>query len=65
MGQQQCLRAHAGRGQGGLGTGMATTNDNDVETGRKIHRITSKAGKKSAGQYTCKCNGFAVSVGKF
>ncbi len=44
MGQQQGLRPHAGSSQCRLGTGMATTNDNHIETGRKIH--TSPQGKK-------------------
>jgi hypothetical protein len=31
VGEQQRLAAHAGGGQGGLGAGMAATNDDDVE----------------------------------
>ena len=35
--EQQGLHAHARGGQGGLGTGMATADHDDVETGREVH----------------------------
>ena len=46
VGQQQGLGTHACSRQRGLGTGMATTNDNDIETGRKIHSSPRKSGIK-------------------
>ncbi len=47
VGQQQGLRTHARSRQGGFSTGMATTNDNDIETGRKLHTTPRKSGKKT------------------
>ena len=44
VGQQQGLRTHARSRQCGFGTGMTTTNDNDIETGRKIHSSPRKSG---------------------
>ncbi len=44
VGQQQGLAAHARGRQRGLGTGVATTNDNDIETGRKLHSSPRKSG---------------------
>src|SRR5690554_2634751 len=46
VGQQQGLRAHACRRKRGFGTGMATTNDNNIETGWKIHSSPRKSGDK-------------------
>ena len=51
VGQQQGLRAHARSRQRSFSAGMATTNDNDIETGRKLHTTPRKSGKKQGGEY--------------